>query len=92
MGYFLERLSVININRVVSSLLQDKSAELQSLVEAAMSMVKSGDQEAKTATEKVEHLQQEITRFHRVTEVRIRLCLIYVKFQRLVQQVCGFLH
>ena len=54
-----------------------------------MSMVKSGDQEAKSATGKAEHIQQEITRLHSVTEVRIRLCLIYVSFQRLLQQVRG---
>lgn len=52
-----------------------------------MSMVKSGDQEANSAVEKVEYLQQQITRLHRVTEIRIKLCLIYVSFQRLVQQV-----
>lgn len=73
-------------------LFQDKNAELQTLVEAAMSMVKSGDQEANTAKEKVEHLQVQITRLHRVIEIRIKLCLTYVSFHRLVQQVKGLMY
>lgn len=64
----------------------DKSAELKNLSEAVVSLVKSGDQEAKSAAEKVDHLTKQIQRLHRVTEVRIKLSLHYVSFHRLLQQ------
>ena len=70
-------------------LFQGKHAELQALVEAATSMVRSGDQEAKVATEKVTTLQTTITRLHSVTEIRIKLSLIYISFHRLLQEVGG---
>jgi len=67
--------------------LQDKDAALRDLSAAAQSMVQSGDREAGAARDKTALLVTEVERLHRVTEVRIKLCLIYVTFQRLVQQV-----
>ena len=77
--------NVDNICPIVS--LQDKSAEIKRLSEAVVSLVKSGDQEANSAAEKVDHLTKQIQRLHRVTEVRIKLSLLYVSFHRLLQQV-----
>jgi hypothetical protein len=57
------------------------------LFEAGVNLVKSGDQEAQNAAEKVDTLHQQMQRIHRVIEFRIQLSLVYLSFHKKVQQV-----
>lgn len=66
---------------------QDKNSELEALFEAGVNLVKSGDQEAQSAAEKVDTLHQQMQKIHRVIEFRIQLSLVYLSFHKKVQQV-----
>lgn len=66
---------------------QDKNADVESLSEAGVNLVKSGDQEAQSAAHKVDSLCKQIQRLHRTVQVRIQISIVYVTFHKLVQQV-----
>ena len=71
----------------VLTLFQDKNADVESLSEAGVNLVKSGDPEAQSAAEKVDTLCKQIQRLHRIVTIRIQISTTYVTFHKLVQQV-----
>lgn len=90
--YFIADLPIIDIIPEVNHFnlvfcLQDKSGALSALSESVVGLVKSGDQEAPAAAQKVDMLSKQWQRMQRVTETRIKLSLLYVSFHKLANQV-----
>ncbi|XP_064598296.1 coiled-coil domain-containing protein 141-like isoform X2 [Liolophura sinensis] len=67
--------------------IRDKSGALSALSESVVGLVKSGDQEAPAAAQKVDMLSKQWQRMQRVTETRIKLSLLYVSFHKLANQL-----
>ncbi|KAK3083136.1 hypothetical protein FSP39_014900 [Pinctada imbricata] len=65
----------------------EKNAEVDALLAAGVDLVKSGDQEAHTAAEKVDTLRKQIKRLTVIVETRIQISIVYVTFHKLVQQL-----
>ncbi|XP_046554795.1 uncharacterized protein LOC124264120 [Haliotis rubra] len=77
----------LEIHEQLDEDIREKSAEIDSLSEAVVNLVRSGDQEAQSAAEKVDNMRKQLNRLHRVTETRIQLALYYVSFLRLANQM-----
>ncbi|VDI56857.1 titin [Mytilus galloprovincialis] len=76
----------LEIHEQLDQDIRDKNSDLEALFEAGVNLVKSGDQEAHNAAEKVDTLHQQMQRIHRVIEFRITLSLVYLSFHKKVQQ------
>ncbi|ESO86305.1 hypothetical protein LOTGIDRAFT_167354 [Lottia gigantea] len=77
----------LEIHEQIDEDIRDKNADMEALSAAVVNLVKSGDQEAQAAAEKVDALHKQITRIRRMVEIRIQLALLYVSFYRLGHQL-----